>query len=204
MYSSMVLGGSPAAVTRLGLDRSGYPRILVAPAYRGTRRVPSDRGGEIVRNEAYWARYESVIDQQIRKAEERGDFADLPGKGKPLPGLDGPDDENWWIKSWIRREGVPSEALLPTPLQLRKESERLPETVRDLPTEEAVRAAISDLNRRIAEWVRAPSGPAVPVRPVDADAIVREWRAARPTPPPAPAPTAPEPARPRWWRRRER
>jgi hypothetical protein len=156
-----------------------------------------------MRNEAYWARYESVIDQQIRKAEERGDFVDLPGKGKPLPGLDGPDDENWWIKSWIRREGVPSEALLPTPLQLRKEIERLPETVRELPTEEAVRAAVRNLNRRIAQWVRAPSGPAVPVRPVDAEAIVREWRSARPTPPPAPAQLAPPPARTHWWRRRK-
>lgn len=86
-----------------------------------------------MRNEAYWARYESVIDQQIRKAEERGDFADLPGKGEPLPGMDGPYDENWWIKGWIEREGVPSDALLPTPLQLRKESERLPETVRECP-----------------------------------------------------------------------
>jgi Domain of unknown function (DUF1992) len=152
-----------------------------------------------VRNEAYWARYESVIDQQIRKAEERGDFADLPGKGKPLPGLDGPDDENWWIKSWVRREGLPSEALLPTPLQLRKEAERLPETVRDLPTEEAVCAAVSDLNRRIAEWLRAPVGPAVPVRPVDAEAVVREWRSARPSPPPAAAPQAPQ--RRRWWGR---
>jgi hypothetical protein len=156
-----------------------------------------------VRNEGYWARYESVIDQQIRKAEERGDFADLPGKGKPLPGLDGPDDENWWIKSWIRREGVPSEALLPTPLQLRKETERLPDTVRDLPTEEAVRGAVADLNGRIAEWLRAPEGPAVPVRPVDAEAIVRAWRSERPTPPPpAPAPAAAE--RTRWWRRRKK
>jgi hypothetical protein len=128
-----------------------------------------------MRNEAYWARYESVIDQQIRKAEERGDFADLPGKGKPLPGVDGPYDENWWIKGWIQREGVPSEALLPTPLQLRKESEQLPETVRDLPTEEAVRAVVSELNRRIAEWVRAPSGPAVPVKRVDPEAIVQGW-----------------------------
>jgi hypothetical protein len=152
-----------------------------------------------MRNEAYWARYESVIDQQIRKAEERGDFADLPGKGKPLPGLDGPDDENWWVKGWIQREGVPSDALLPTPLQLRKEAERLPETVRDLPTEEAVRAAVSELNRRIAEWVRAPSGPAVPVRRVDPEAIVQGWRDARSAPPPTPAP--PAPTRRRWWRR---
>jgi DnaJ-like protein len=148
-------------------------------------------------NEGYWARYESLIDQQIRMAEERGDFADLPGKGKPLPGLDGPDDEDWWIKRWIEREGVPSEALLPTPLQLRKEAERLPETVRDLPTEEAVRATVSDLNRRIVEWVRAPSGPAIPVRRVDAEAIVQGWRAARSAPPPA----AQAPTRRRWWRR---
>jgi hypothetical protein len=153
-----------------------------------------------MRNEAYWARYESVIDQQIRKAEERGDFADLPGKGKPLPGLEGPDDENWWIRSWIRREGVPSEALLPTPLQLRKEIERLPETVRDLPTEEAVRSAVTDLNRRIAEWLRAPSGPAVPVRPVDAEEIVQGWRSTHPRP--APPPATPALTRTRWWRRR--
>jgi hypothetical protein len=151
-------------------------------------------------NEAYWARYESVIDQQIRMAEERGDFADLPGKGKPLPGLDSADDENWWVRRWVEREGVPSEALLPTPLQLRREVERLPETVRDLPTEEAVRATVADLNRRIAEWVRAPSGPAVPVRRADAEEIVRGWRDARPAPPPAPA--APAPGRSRWWRRK--
>jgi hypothetical protein len=151
-------------------------------------------------NEAYWARYESVIDQQIRMAEERGDFADLPGKGKPLPGLDSADDENWWVRRWVEREGVPSEALLPTPLQLRREVERLPETVRDLPTEEAVRATVADLNRRIAEWVRAPSGPAVPVRRADAEEIVRGWRDARPAPPPAPA--APAPGRSRWWHRK--
>jgi Domain of unknown function (DUF1992) len=155
-----------------------------------------------MRNEAYWARYESVIDQQIRKAEERGDFADLPGKGKPLPGLEGPDDENWWIRSWVRREGVPSEALLPTPLQLRKEIERLPETVRDLPTEEAVRSAVTDLNRRIAEWLRAPSGPAVPVRPVDVEEIVQGWRSTHPNPRHAPPPATPALTRTRWWRRR--
>jgi hypothetical protein len=161
-------------------------------------------------NEAYWARYESLIDQQIRMAEERGDFADLPGKGKPLPGLDGPYDENWWIKGYIEREGVPSEALLPTPLQLRKEAGRLPETVRDLPSERAVRAAVSDLNRRIAEWLRAPSGPAVPVRPVDADAVVANWRKHRPSPPPAPTTPTPTTAAGRakqrtpWWRRLRR
>ena len=31
------------------------------------------------------AQWESAVDQQIREAQERGDFDDLPGKGKPLP-----------------------------------------------------------------------------------------------------------------------
>ncbi|HVD28538.1 MAG TPA: DUF1992 domain-containing protein, partial [Mycobacteriales bacterium] len=44
-------------------------------------------------------RWESVVEAQIRQAQERGDFDDLPGKGKPIPGLDDPDDEQWWIKS---------------------------------------------------------------------------------------------------------
>jgi hypothetical protein len=161
--------------------------------------------------EGYWARYESLIDRQIRMAQERGDFDDLPGKGKPLAGLDGPDDENWWVRRFVEREGVPAEALLPTPLQLRKEAERLPETVRDLPTEEAVRAIVSELNRRIVEWLRAPSGPAVPLRPVNADEIVGTWRAANERRAASPAPDtkggalperegADAPRQP-WWRR---
>ncbi len=151
-------------------------------------------------NEAYWARYESVIDRQIRMAQQRGDFDDLPGKGKPLPGLDGPDDENWWVRSYIQREGLSGDALLPEPLQLRKEAERLPEKVRTLPTEQAVRAAVTDLNTRIVAWLRAPSGPSVPLRPVDADGVVRGWRDARQAPP-APAPPTPAPERASWWRR---
>jgi len=63
-----------------------------------------------------------------------------------------------------------------------------------------VRDVVRDLNRRIAEWVRAPTGPAIPVRKVDPEAVVREWRAARSLPPPQPPP-APR-ARRRWWRRR--
>jgi hypothetical protein len=123
--------------------------------------------------------HETLVERQIRLAHERGDFDDLPGKGKPLPGLDGPDDEDWWVKGYLRREGLSSEPLLPTPLQLRREIERLPETLSGLPDEQAVRGVVRELNRRIAEWVRAPVGPAVPVGPVDVDAVVARWHADR-------------------------
>jgi hypothetical protein len=112
-------------------------------------------------------------------AQERGDFDNLPGQGKPLPGKGTHDDALWWVRGYLRREGLPSHAMLPPSLQLAKEIELLPETVRALATEQAVREAAEQLNRRVAEHLRAPSGPPVPVRPVDAGALVAQWGAAQ-------------------------
>lgn len=125
------------------------------------------------------SRYESLIDQQIRTARERGDFDDLPGMGKPLPGRGMPDDDLWWVKGYLRREGISMESMLPTSLRLAKRLERLPGTVARLGSEQAVRAAVADLNREIEEYLRAPSGPHVPLRPADADTVVARWRADR-------------------------
>lgn len=122
--------------------------------------------------------HESAVERTIREAIERGEFDDLPGKGKPLPQLEDPR-EDWWIRGYVCREGVPSDALLPTGVQLRKEVERLPETVRDLPSEQAVRAVVAALNARVAAYVRAPEGPVLPVRRPDPDDLVATWRAHR-------------------------
>jgi hypothetical protein len=143
-------------------------------------------------------RWESVVEAQIRQAQERGDFDGLPGLGQPIPGAGEPDDELWWVKGLIKREGLETSALLPASLRLRKEIEDLPGKVRQLPTEAAVGAAVADLNERIAAWVRTPSGPQVPIRPVDAEAVLAGWRAGRAVARPA----APEPARPPTRRRR--
>ena len=128
--------------------------------------------------DGYAPGHETLVERRIRLAQERGDFDDLPGKGRPLP-LDGPDDENWWVRGYLRREGLSTEPLLPTPLQLRREIERLPETVAPLRDEREVRQVVRALNRRIAEWLRVPVGPAVPVAPVDVDAVVERWRTDR-------------------------
>jgi hypothetical protein len=150
------------------------------------------------------SRWESAIEAQIRRAQERGDFDNLPGKGKPLPGLDGPDDEMWWVKGYIQREGLSTDALLPTSLQLRKQIQELPDTVRGLRSEQAVRDVVGALNTEVAAWLRAPSGPRVPIRPVNLDDVLATWRADRPQPlePPASA-DGPDPAPPKrsWWRR---
>ncbi len=149
--------------------------------------------------------FESAVDRQIRLAQERGAFDDLPGKGRPLPGLDRPYDENWWIRGWLEREGVTAEALLPASILLRRELDRLPQTVRALRTEAEVRDAARELNRRIAEHIRFPSGPRVPVAPVRVDEVVARWHADRGRTESAATPSRPEleaaPERRSWWRR---
>ncbi|MEU1982874.1 DUF1992 domain-containing protein [Nocardia sp. NPDC019395] len=155
--------------------------------------------------------FESWVDRKIREATERGEFENLPGAGKPLPGAGNPHyDENAWLRDYVRREGVSGDALLPPSLLLRRDVERLPESVRELTTEAEVRETVSALNRRIVDWLRVPSGPQVPIAPVDAEEVVAGWRAAavgatlpadqRPsTGQPGPAPRSG--ARASWWRR---
>ena len=155
--------------------------------------------------------FTSWIDRQISEAAERGAFDDLPGAGKPLPKRSDADDGQAWLRDYLRREGVPAEELLPTPLRLRKEIERLTGTVRELRSEQEVRDAVADLNRRIIQWRRIPEGPPVYVPLVDADMLVSRWRDGQetapppvPSPPPTPSPP-PIPSRPpRRWRRPRR
>jgi hypothetical protein len=127
-------------------------------------------------------KFTTWIDQQVADAERRGVFDDLPGAGKPLnirPGAADGDYGQAWLRDYARREGVPAEEMLPTPLRLRREIERLAETAGEFRSEAEVREAAADLNRRIVEWRRIPLGPPVHVRLVNADDLVARWRAAR-------------------------
>ena len=127
-------------------------------------------------------KFSTWIDQQIADAERRGVFDELPGKGKPLnikPGAADGDYGQAWLRDYASREGVPVEEMLPTPLRLRREMERLAETAGEFRSEAEVREAAADLNRRIVEWRRIPLGPPVHVRLVNADDLVARWRAAQ-------------------------
>ncbi|TLG09865.1 DUF1992 domain-containing protein [Nocardia cyriacigeorgica] len=150
--------------------------------------------------------FESWIDKQVREAAERGEFANLPGAGKPIPGAGTGVDENWWLRDYLRREGVRADGMLPESLVLRRDIEQIRETVRELDTERDVRAAVSELNQRIVRWIRVPTSPHVPIAPVDADEILEYWRAERTPPPRQQVPRAGTPAARsstrRWWQRR--
>jgi len=143
--------------------------------------------------------FASWIDQQIAEAADRGAFDNLPGAGRPIPRRGGIDA---WLQDYLRREGVSADEMLPTPLRLRKEAERLAETVGQLNSEDEVREVVRDLNRQIRQWRRIPTGPPVYLRLVDEEAMVTRWRDVRdrPSVPPSAARPDPPPRR-RWWHR---
>jgi hypothetical protein len=120
-------------------------------------------------------RYESWVERQIREAMERGEFDNLPGAGRPIPGLNGRDDENWWVKQYLEREKLPMP--LPASLALRKEVADLPQELAEVTNEEVVREIVADLNQRIRDsHRRRVDGPPVVVGLVDVEAAVAQWR----------------------------
>ncbi|MEU6124142.1 DUF1992 domain-containing protein [Streptomyces sp. NPDC047123] len=122
--------------------------------------------------------FESWIDRQIREAEQRGDFAALPGRGKPLPDGPAPYDEMWWIKQKMAREGLSS--LSPT-LALRKEAEDTLAAAADAPSERVARRLVTELNDKIREALRLPPpGPPLGLSPYDVDEVARDWRERHP------------------------
>ena len=123
--------------------------------------------------------YESSVDRQLREAQERGEFDNLPGAGKPLPDAGREYDEDWWVKDWLRREGEAS-AVLPPTLQLRREAEDLEKLVDRRSTEAGVRELVANLNEQIRKArVGLLNGPPVLLPPFDAEAVVRGWRERR-------------------------
>ena len=118
--------------------------------------------------------FERWIDRQIREAQERGEFDDLPGKGKPIAGLEEPPDELWWVKQMLRRENL---SVTPPSLALRKEVEDLGLRLARERSESVVRAIVEDLNNRIREGNRKPlDGPPSTLMPLDVERIVTSWR----------------------------
>jgi hypothetical protein len=123
-------------------------------------------------------KFESFAERKIREAQAEGRFDSLPGFGKPIPGLDGPDDENWWIKNKLRQEGF---VVLPPILEARRDIEKTLEAVGRMRSEHQVRQALKVLNERILAAHFSPAGgPADGVRPVDVEDLVASWRTSKP------------------------
>jgi hypothetical protein len=162
--------------------------------------------------------WETWIDRQIRVGMENGAFDGLPGRGKPMRDLDRPRDEMWWVRDKVRRENLTH---VPPTVQVRRELDAALAGIAAAPSEAVVRDTVARINERV-RWVnsRPTEGPPSTVAPLDADAEVAAWRAARagrvaeahaPAPVAGPEdaeagpaddqPTARAVRRRRWWRR---
>jgi hypothetical protein len=118
--------------------------------------------------------FETWVERQIRAATERGEFDDLPGAGKPIPDLDEPHDELWWVKGKLRRENL---SYLPPTMVLRKQAEEALQAALAATTEAEVREIVAAINAKIADGNRkAASGPPLNLTPFDPDRVVRRWR----------------------------
>lgn len=123
------------------------------------------------------AGYESPVDRAIRESVERGEFDDLPGAGKPLP-PSAPGDP--LLRRYLQTGDGANSGFLPPSLLLRREAEDLPGRAARLRSEQAVRALVADLNKRISDEIRMPSwGPPLAMRLVDVDQVLERWRADR-------------------------
>jgi len=144
--------------------------------------------------------FETWVDRQVREAQARGEFDNLPGAGKPIPDIDGPDDALWWVHKLMKREGL---VYLPPTLALQKEAE---DVLAGLPTarsEDEVRRRLEGLNEKIRDAITKPlSGPPLRLVPYDIERVIADWRSQQPTPKPAPVQERSPKQERRWFRRR--
>jgi hypothetical protein len=121
--------------------------------------------------------WETWIERQIREGLERGDLDGLPGHGKPLPDLDKPRDEMWWVRAKLRREEV---SYLPPTLAVRKELDDTMDRIAAAATEAEVRDHVEAINKRI-RYINSTAtvGPPSTLVPLDVEDVVETWRSGR-------------------------
>lgn len=119
----------------------------------------------------------SVAEDQIRQAQAAGEFDHLPGFGQPIPGIDEPYDENWWVKEKLRREQI---SALPPALEIARDKELSLAAIAKLDSGSEVHRKLAALNERIHRAHFSCSwGPSCSTLPVDVQEFVQQWRSTR-------------------------
>lgn len=179
-----------AAVLRAGAD--GAPLTEEERAHEAEQEALREKRSRV--NTAARADY------LVREAMAQGKFENLQYAGKPIPGLDGGYDPDWWLKGLIQRENL--SGLAPEAILLRTVDRELDSTLDGLPGEHQVREALEEFNRRVINARRQlQGGPPVVTPTRDVEAEVERWRSRRSAVVPLEEETT-TPERGRgWWRR---
>ena len=169
---------TPIAVTRVRRQRLTSDTGIATDGGEQRARVPGrtrDPNGDQVTDRQQ--QRETWIDQQIREAQERGEFDGLSGAGEPIADLDRPHDALWWVRKKLKEENF---SYLPPTLQLRRDVEVAEAAIERARSEHEVRALITAVNARIRHVNRTDViGPPSTVMMLDEDEIIRAWRQRR-------------------------
>lgn len=118
--------------------------------------------------------WEGFAEQQIRTAQEAGEFDHLPGAGRPIPGDALPLEENWWLKRKLKEENA---SLLPPLLEARRDIERTRQEILACRSESLARAELEKLKERVWKLLTSPlPSPPVVVLPIDVEEELARWR----------------------------
>jgi hypothetical protein len=118
--------------------------------------------------------WDSYAEEQIRAAQEEGLFDNLPGFGHPIPGIDEPHDELWWVREKLKREKL---SALPPALAIKVDIEKTLARLPAISDEREIRRELLELNERIRIAQRnSVWGPSCDVMPLDVDAFIAQRR----------------------------
>ena len=101
--------------------------------------------------------FESWVETQIQKAQDRGQFDNLPGAGKPIPPDSPLDGEHWRVRKKMENEGLHYPNLAD---DLRKRIKEAQNEACAAPTDSAARAIVDRMNSEIHTYrISPPPGP---------------------------------------------
>ncbi|WFR83715.1 DUF1992 domain-containing protein [Arthrobacter sp. Y-9] len=196
----MATGGSRRNSLEARLERAAVLRAGADGAALTEEERAHEAEQEALREKRSRVNTAARADYLVREAMAQGKFENLQYAGKPIPGLDGGYDPDWWLKGLIQRENL--SGLAPEAILLRTVDRDLDSTLDGLPGERQVREALEEFNRRVINARRQlQGGPPVVTPTRDVEEEVERWRSRRAAVVASPEePPTPERGR-GWWRR---
>lgn len=119
--------------------------------------------------------WQMVAESKIERAIEEGEFANLPGFGKPLAQIDNAvNDELSWMKERLKSEGL---SPLPPALELKRVVAATLLEILELAEEASVIAATETLNAKIETAnLQVLWGPPSTTMPLEVELVLERWR----------------------------